>query len=266
MATTLSLAKAHLTPAEHLARVADPTLILRDAGEPEPHPEQVKVLRNWRQDHYLLWTRQGGKSSTGAALACHNLLFSANADIPPTVVVVSRAERQSGELFRKARSLYGRLSYAPPLRTDSATVMETHAGGRILAYPGSEESVRGLSAVTLALIGEATLVPRELRDAISPMMVTTNAPLWCMATAKGEVGWFYAEWTDPQLDYAVKSLVICDQLAHLSTAYLEKEKRRMPSWQFDQEYLCRFVSDGEAVLIDPALIDAMQNTGVQALW
>ena len=79
----------------------------------------------------LLWTRQGGKSTTGAMIANHNLLFPINGTLL-TIVVVSRAERQSGELFRKARATYGRLPYAPPLIVDSATVMETAEGGRII--------------------------------------------------------------------------------------------------------------------------------------
>ena len=50
--------------------------------------------------------------------------------------------------------------YCPPLITDSATTIEVAGGGRILAYPGSEAAVRGLSAVTLALCDEACLVAR----------------------------------------------------------------------------------------------------------
>lgn len=260
------LRKAQLSPAERLARMADPTLLLGDAGAPPPHPEQVRVLRNWRQDHMLLWSRQGGKSTTGAALACHNLLFNPITSVPATVVIVSRAERQSGELFRKARALFSRLPYAPPLTMDSATVMEIGNESRILAYPGSEDAVRGLSAVTLALIDEATLVDRELRDAVSPMLSTTNAPIWCMATPKGRNGWFWEDWTDEDLDFVVKSRITHDQLAHISADFTAKERRRMPGWKFQQEYECEFLDDGDQLLIDPSMIDAMRSAEVRALW
>ncbi len=253
-----------LSPAEKLARVVDPTLLFADAGEREPHRQQVACLRNWRQDHLLLWTRQGGKSTTGATLANHNLLFPCNGTLP-TIVIVSRAERQSGELFRKARSMYGKLPYAPELVTNSATVMETAEGGRILAYPGSEESVRGLSAVTLLLIDEGTLVSAALRDAVSPMLSTTGGPTWAMGTARGQSGWFYEEWQAGGLD-AVKSKMPWDQCEHIDRAYIEKERRRMPAWRFAQEYECEFQDDGEVQLISAATIRAAVDPEVRALW
>jgi len=258
--------RAILSPAEHLARIADPTLLFADAGEKPPHAHQVKALRNWRQDHMLLWTRQGGKSTTGAVLAAHNLLFNSDDQRPPTVVIVSRAERQSGETFLKTRTLLSKLPYAPPLTIDSATVIALAGGGRVLAYPGSEESVRGLSAVTLALIDEATLTPTELRNAISPMLSTTGGPIWSMATARGCSGWFFDDWHNTDLGFVVKSKVTHDQLDHISADYIAKERLRMPSWQFKQEYECEFIDDGEVVLISAAIIDAARNPEVHALW
>lgn len=255
-----------LTPHEHLARLADPVRVLKDAGEFEPHPEQCRVLRNWRRDHMLLWSRQAGKSSTGAALAVHNLLIG-ETDRTATVVIVSRALRQSSELFRKARELLIRLPYAPALITDSATVLEVPGGGRILSYPGSEETVRGLSGVTLALVDEATLLERSLVDAITPMMATTGAPLWSMATARGCSGWFYDDWTNSDLDpVCVKSRVTWADVPHLSPDFIEKERRRMPHWRFRMEYECSFEDAGEERLISPEAIANACNPEVSALW
>lgn len=262
----MSSRKLDLSPAERLARTADPTLLFADAGLPEPHRHQVAALRNWRQDHMLLWSRQTGKSTTGAALATHNLLFPAG-EITPTVVIVARAERQSNELFRKARQLYGALPYAPPLVTDAATAIETPTGGRILSYPGSEASVRGLSAATLALIDEATLVERELRDAVSPMLVTTGGPIWSMGTARGEEGWFFDEFTDPRLDdFVVKSFVTYRDVDHVKPDFIERERRRMPEWQFASEYECKFVASSETQLITRAAIERAVNAQEVALW
>jgi hypothetical protein len=161
--------------------------------------------------------------------------------------------------------MYGRLPYAPELIVDTATVMETPEGGRVLAYPGSEESVRGLSAVTLALLDEATLIPIELRDAISPMLSTTGGPTWSMGTARGQSGWFYDEWQDGAVD-AVKSKMPWDECDHLVKSYIEKEKRRMPSWRFAQEYECEFMDDGETQLITAATIRDAIDPEVRALW
>ena len=247
--------------------MADPVLVLKDAGFHKPHPEQISVLRNWRRDHMLLWSRQGGKSTVGATIAVHNLLFNASSVAPyATVPIVSRAQHQSGELFQTARKLYGALPYAPPLVVDSATVMRTPDGGRILAYPGSEESVRGLSAVTIALIDEATLVEESLRNAVTPMLATTNAPLWCMGTAKGEAGWFYDDWHNSDLDFIVKSKVVYSELKHLPAEFFERERRRMPSWQFRQEYGCEFLADGDEFLIRPEVIDRVINSDIRPLW
>ncbi|MEM7312694.1 MAG: terminase family protein [Planctomycetota bacterium] len=255
-----------LTADEWMSRYLDPTLLLGDADFPPPHPAQTAALRNWRNDHMLLWTRQGGKSTTGAALACHNLVFPMPGH-RSTVVIVSRAERQSGELFRKTQEFYHALPYAPPLAKDSATVMETTDGGRVLAYPGNEETVRGLSAVTLALVDEATLLPRELFDAVSPMLATTGGPIWSMATAKGCAGWFYEDWrSTTNNDLVVKSKVTWRDLPHINRDHIEREKRRMPPWMFAQEYECEFIDDGETQLITPAMIDAARNPEVVSLW
>lgn len=260
------MARRILSAAERLARTLDPTLLFADAGLKPPHAEQVKVLRNWREDHMLLWTRQGGKSTTGSVLACHNAIFAPQG-ITPTVPIVSRAERQAGELFKKAREIYKRLPYAPPLAVDSQTVLETADGARILSYPGSEETVRGLSAVTLALIDEATLVPEELRNAVSPMLSTTGGPMWCMGTARGCSGWFYDEWDDPSTTGAVvKSKVTWRDVPHIVRGFIEKERRRMPSWQFQQEYECTFIDAGEQQLITRELVERIINPAEMALF
>src|SRR4051794_16418297 len=128
-----------LSPSERLQRILDPVLVLRDAGVTDPHSGQVSCLRNWRTDHMLLWSRQGAKSTTAAALACHNLVFGSHPVVKPTVVITSKAGRQSGELFRKARDMLGKLPYfdTRKLVSDNHDVIETQEGGRILSYPGS---------------------------------------------------------------------------------------------------------------------------------
>jgi len=256
-----------LSPSETLARTLDPCLIARDAGLPELHPEQVRVLRHWRRDVLALWSRQSGKSLMAAIAAVHQLLFPSNPEHTPTVVIVARAERQSSECFRKAKQVYSKLSYAPPLRTDAATAVEIPSGGRIVCYPGSEEGVRGLSAVGLAVIDEASLCERELVDAISPMLSTTGGPLWCLGTGRAGENWFREAWENPALDRIVlKSHLPWDKVPHIDKAFVEKERARMPSWQFSQEYEAQFVDAGESILISRETILAAVNPEERALW
>jgi hypothetical protein len=102
--------------------------VLLDAGI-KPDPWQVRALRSWRRYHLLNCCRQSGKSSTAAGLACWLLLHQDDA----LVLLVSRAERQSGELYRKARLLLERLPYAPKPIGDTALTLELPNRSRLVS-------------------------------------------------------------------------------------------------------------------------------------
>jgi hypothetical protein len=221
-----------------LRRALSPLSVLEDAGI-EPDPWQRTALQNWQRDHLLLCSRQTGKSSTAAALATWIALYQAES----TTLLVSRAERQSHELFRMCRLLYGKVPTAPRLVTDAATSMALPNNSRILALPGSEETVRGISGVNAIVVDEAARVDDDLMTAIRPMLATTNGPLWALTTPFGKRGWFYKAWLEDRGVERVK--VTAEECPRISPEWLEKQRARMAPWEFDQEFGCIFADNDD---------------------
>ena len=86
-----------LTPQHCLALALDPTLLFEARGL-TPDPWQSAFLRSKAQRILLNCCRQAGKSTVVAALALHTILFRPSS----LVLLLSRAQRQSAELFRTA--------------------------------------------------------------------------------------------------------------------------------------------------------------------
>ena len=61
-------------------------------------------------------------------------------------------------------------------------------GSRLVAVPGREAFIRGVSAVTFLIIDEGSKAPNSLYAALTPMLVTTDGMLWLMGTPSGQAG------------------------------------------------------------------------------
>src|SRR5580704_4962213 len=85
-----------MTLHETLALALDPALLFSLRGH-TADPWQCDLLRSSAPRVLLNCSRQAGKSTTVAALACHTALFQPAS----LVLLLSRALRQSSELFRK---------------------------------------------------------------------------------------------------------------------------------------------------------------------
>src|SRR5438105_15000407 len=87
-----------------LALALDPALLFELRGL-QPDPWQAELLRSTAPRILLNCCRQAGKSTTVAALALHTVLFQPGS----LVLILSRSQRQSGELFRKVVEFYETL-------------------------------------------------------------------------------------------------------------------------------------------------------------
>jgi len=258
--------KLSLSPAEKMARALDPILIARDAGIKNLHAEQIRILKNWRMDAMLCWGRQLGKTEVLSIRLAHDLLTNVSA----VAIVAARAGRQSYECFKRTRQLLKKIPYCPEFLIDNVDEIELVGGNRLLAFPGSSsDTIRGVAGVTLAALDEATLMERDTRDSISPMCAVRGAPIICAGTAQGESGWFWEQWQDQSInDFTLKSRLTVDQVSHISRDFIEREKKRMPSYEFRREYMAEFLEDGESQLIDRATVmrAICPDPEVRALW
>jgi Terminase large subunit, T4likevirus-type, N-terminal len=168
---------------------ADPVLLATRAGLP-PDPWQARVLRSHAPRILLNCSRQAGKSTVVSALAARQAICYPES----LVLLLSRAQRQSGELFRKTMAVMKALDW--PIRQTALTAMtcELANGSRIVALPGSEETIRSFSNVALLLIDEASRVPDDAYASMRPVLAVSGGKLIALSTPFGTRGWWYEAW------------------------------------------------------------------------
>src|SRR4051812_29056318 len=122
-------------------------------------------------------TRQWGKSTTAAAGA----VFRAVTRPKSLIVVASPSKRQSGGLVRKAEEMVAALGIKTGRDGIHPVSLVFPNGSRIIGLPMNAATVRGLSAVSLLLIDEASRVSEELYHAVSPMVAVARGDVWLMS-------------------------------------------------------------------------------------
>lgn len=201
----------------------------------ESDPWQSRVLRSTARRQLLCCSRQSGKSTTAAALALHQAVSFPGS----LVLLLSPSLRQSSELFRKVGAFHRGLKDGPEVLEDNKLSLELANRSRIVSLPGSEETVRGFSAVSLAVVDEAARVPDELYRSIRPMLAVSNGRLIGMSSPFGRRGWFWEAWNGPEDWERVR--VPASECPRISADFLEQERRGLGEWWFQQEYCCEFL-------------------------
>jgi hypothetical protein len=155
----------HADPVEGLRVVEaersrrDPVALMRAATGFEPDPWQVRLLRSGAERMLVNCHRQAGKSTATSALAIHTAIARPDS----LVLIISAAQRQAGELFRKVVDAYEALDKPIPAVEDNAVTLALENGSRIVSLPSSETTIRGYSAPRLVIVDEAARV----MDAVS---------------------------------------------------------------------------------------------------
>mgnify|MGYP001481297482 CR=1 FL=1 len=231
-----SLKRQHSTDTLATDRIAFATLLGLDLD-----PWQASVLSADSKRDILNCSRQAGKSTTAAVLALHEALYKPGS----MTVLISPSQRQSSELFRKVIELRDLLPVPIDLSEDNRLSMSVRGGGRVVSLPGSEATVRGISSVTLLIEDEAARVEDQLYLSIRPMLAVANGRMVLMSTPFGKRGHFWDVWDE--MPGWNKVRVPATSVPRISSHFLEEERRSMPTWWFEQEYLCEFKDDTDSV-------------------
>jgi hypothetical protein len=249
--------------ARDFARALDPVAVFREGVRDsvdhpaDPDDWQIDVMRSTEPRHLILCNRQAGKSTTVGAKASAGLIYD-----PGLYLIIAPALRQSKELFKKARAVYGRLEGAPRIVTDNATEMILENGSRLIALPGDDDAnIRGFSAPRAVIIDEASRVSDGVYAALRPMLATCNGQLIALTTPYGRRGWFYEAW-EFQKGWK-RTTITAQDCPRISNEFLDEERAAMGDWRFRQEYLCQFV-DTEEQFFSSEMIDAMVDTNMEA--
>ena len=225
--------------AEDLATALDPARLAERCGL-DADPWQCDVLRSGAPRMLLNASRQSGKSTTVALLNVHTALYQPDS----LCLMLSPTLRQSGELFRKAKDLLGRVTDTR-LPEETALSLRLANGSRIVSLPGKEGTVRGYSAVALLSIDEASRVPDELYMACRPMLAVSGGRLLAMSTPFGTRGWWYEAWRSHEAWERYE--VPAEECPRISPEFLEEERQALPSWVYRQEYECSFEETSDQV-------------------
>jgi hypothetical protein len=210
---------------------------------------QAQVLRTKTKRGLLNCSRQWGKSTILAAKAVHQAQRTAGS----LTLVASPGARQSGEFLKKAKEFAQRLGIRPKGDGYNEISLELPNRSRIVGLPGTEDRIRGFSAVTLLLVDEAARVSDEMYRTIRPMLAVSDGTLWLMSTPNGKRGFFYDTWEHggPEWERFQAPATECSRIP---PEFLEEERATMGERCFRQEYLCEF-EDSESGLFDRALVE-----------
>jgi hypothetical protein len=125
--------------------------------------------------------------------------------------------------------------------------------------PGSEQTIRGFSAVDLLILDEASRIADEVLAAVTPMVAVSGGQILAESTPKGRRGWFYEISQNPRWEHYVVPATECTRI---SPAFLAEERADRGDFYFRQEYLCDFV-DATGQYFPTEDIDAAFDAGEQ---
>src|SRR5262249_35974629 len=196
----------------------------------EPDPWQLDALQCGHPRILLNCARQAGKSTTVAFLALAEALFRART----LVLLLSRSQRQSAELFRIVRFYYTLLVPEQFRKHLTAHELELSHGSRIVSLPCTPNTVRGYANVRLLVIDEAARVPDHLYRTVRPMLAVSSGRMVLLSTPCGKRGFFYDTWTSGGPTWH-RIEVPASEVPRIAPDFLDEERRTLGDSWFRQE-------------------------------
>jgi hypothetical protein len=114
-----------------ISAALDPVRIFEAAGR-AADPWQKDLLRSSDRQILLNCSRQAGKSTTVAALALHTALYTPGS----LTLILSKAQRQAFEIFRKVMEAYQAMGRPIEAIGESHSELELANKSRIVPCPG----------------------------------------------------------------------------------------------------------------------------------
>jgi hypothetical protein len=228
----------------------DPAALFTDVIGP-PDPWQLKALRSDHPRQLYLCTRQGGKSTVASIKGLYTAMYRPNT----LVLMVSKSQSQSQELFRKALLADRDLGRPMGVDYEARRHLELKNGSRLISLPGSEATTVGYSP-NLILLDEAAETSSDLLEALMPSVAATRGSIIALTSAKAASGWFYNLWTKPDIDRVwQKHMATADDSSRVSEDTIEIDLFSRGPKYVQREYYCEFGLD-DAAFFNPADIEA----------
>jgi hypothetical protein len=213
-----------------LAYRVDPALWVREVLKVTPTEWQESFLRTPQGASILALTaRQSGKTTTAAWAMAHAAVF-----MPGSLSVVAcPAQRQSGEAVRRVRDIV--LTVGGKLKADNVYGLELTNGSRVLALPGSDDSIRGMTVDAWIVADEAARLPEALIAALRPMRARRpNTRFAMLSTAWTRTDPFWTAWAGDDPSWI--RLKATAETGVYDPQFLERERRALGENAFQREY------------------------------
>lgn len=215
---------------------------------------QRKVVDSKSRRIILNCSRQSGKSMLAAIMSLHKAYYTPGA----LVLMVSKTQRQSSELFRVMAGYAQMLDPVPELIEDNRLSMTLKNKSRVVSLPSAASHVRGFSAPALVIVDEASRVDESMYTAIRPMLATVpKSVLMLISTPNLKEGFYYDIWDK---NYGNKKStwecikINARQCSRISKEYLKGEQESLGKAVYEREFFCKFQNADEA-LFDVELIN-----------
>ena len=209
----------------------DPVLWVREILSMTPTAWQETFLRAPRGASILALTaRQVGKTTTAAWAIAHCMLFTPGS----LSVIACPAQRQSAEAVRRVREAV--IKAGAKLKSDNVYGLELENGSRVLALPGSDDSIRGLTVDGWIVADEAARLPDDLIAALRPMRARRPQARFAMlSTAWSRTDPFWTAWASDDPSWIRLNATADTTL--FTAEFLEQERRALGEDVFKREYL-----------------------------
>jgi hypothetical protein len=173
------------------------------------------------------------------------------------VLILSRGQRQSGEVFREIRQMLHHIK--AKIVYESQTRVELENGHTIYCLPS------GHAGITLRTYSfhkiyydEAAYLTNDVYDATTPCLAVNGIQRVLASTPAGTSGFFYDEWHNPEFQRYEGSTKACSRV---SAQWLLAEKRRMTKAQYDQEYNAKFTDLADGLIRSPLIYSCIKEGG-----
>ena len=211
----------------------DPALWVREALGIIPTAWQQTFLRSPRGASILALTaRQVGKTTTAGWGIAHSMVF-----IPGSLSVIAcPAQRQSAEAVRRVRGAV--VKAGAKLKTDNTYGLELDNGSRVLALPGSDDSIRGLTVDAWIVADEAARLDSDLIAALRPMRARRPQARFAMlSTAWSRTDLFWTAWASDDPTWMRLKATADTDASLFAPGFLDQERRALGEHVFNREYL-----------------------------
>jgi Terminase large subunit, T4likevirus-type, N-terminal len=215
-----------------LAYRIDPALWVREVLKIEPDDWQQQFLRAPRGAQIIALTaRQVGKTTVAAWAIAHAMWF-ATAELN---VIACPSQHQSAEAVRRVKAIL--VKVGARLKTDNVYTLELDNGARVLALPGSDDSIRGLTVDGWIVADEAARMHENMFAALRPMCARCpEARFVMLSTAWSRTDPFWTVWENGDPSW-MRLKATADVCGFYSAEKLEQERKALSEAAFQREYL-----------------------------